>query len=145
MIFYGFHGKYVKITIAWAGCHLPTQDDPPEGIPAASAVTVFHVIPGLLAILIPAPLTVRGPFCEVLDILINSATANDPEPQIKRLQELLVKKADIHANDDGNLRLVPKNCPPDRPTIKVIDWPLYGKIYIEIILYGLNLNLCMVN
>jgi hypothetical protein len=88
-----------------AGYHRPTQDDPPEGIPATPSITVFQIIPGLLAILIPAPLKVRGPFCKVLDILINSATANDTESQsIKRLQELLVKKAGIHTDDDGNLR-----------------------------------------
>ena len=88
-----------------AGYHRPTQDDPPEGIPATPSITAFQIIPGLLAILIPAPLTIRGSFCQLLDILIHSATANDTESQImKRLQELLVKKAGIHADDDRNLR-----------------------------------------
>lgn len=87
----------------WAGYHWPTQDGPPEGIPAAPSVTAIQIFPGLLAILIPAPLNVRGPFGQLLDILINLATANDPEAQImKCLQELLVKKAGIHPDDDGN-------------------------------------------
>jgi hypothetical protein len=88
-----------------AGYHRPAQDDLPEGIPATPSITVFQIIPSLLAILIPAPLKVRGTFCEVLDIFISSATTNDTEsPSIKRLQELLVKKAGIHTDDDGNLR-----------------------------------------
>jgi hypothetical protein len=88
-----------------AGYHRPTQDGPPEGITATPSISAFQIIPGLLAILIPVPLKVRGPFCQVLDILINSATANDTDSQImKRLKELLVKKAGIHADDDGNSR-----------------------------------------
>ena len=69
----------------FAGYHWPTQDGPPEGIPATPSITAFQIIPGLLAILIPAPLKVRGPFCQLLDILVNFCHLQmTPDPKFSK-------------------------------------------------------------